>query len=251
MPSLSVAHVSLAFPIYDIERSFRKVLFGRAVGGAIKHGGRHNKRVSVAALDDVSIELKQGDRLGLIGQNGAGKSTLLKVMAGVYEPDSGRVTTDGRVSCLFGQLVGMDDADNAYRNIAICCRFLGMTKQEIEEKLPSIEEFCELGEYMSMPIRTYSAGMMARLSFAITTAVDPEILLMDEGIGAGDARFARKAKERVEGFLQKARIMVVASHSNELIKDLCNKAVLMQSGRIVDFGTVDEILAAYKKVSAA
>ena len=251
MPSLCVNNVSIEFPIYDMERSFRKTLFGRAVGGTIHHGGRGNRRVSVGALNNVSLELKQGDRLGLIGQNGAGKSTLLKVMAGVYEPDQGNVAIDGRLSCLFGQLVGMDYADNAYRNIAICCRFLGMSPEETEEKMASIEEFCELGEYMAMPVRTYSAGMIARLSFAITTAVDPEILLMDEGIGAGDARFARKAKARVESFLQKARIVVVASHSNELIKDLCNKAILMHNGQILEFGTVDEVLRAYDKISVA
>ena len=251
MPSLTLDHVTLNFPIYDMERSFRKVLFSSAVGGSIRHGGWHNKRVSVAALDDVCLSLTQGDRLALIGQNGAGKSTLLKVMAGVYEPDQGEVRADGRVSSLFGQLVGMDDADNAYRNIAICCRFLGMSQEEIDAKIPEIEEFCELGEFMSMPVRTYSAGMVARLSFAITTAIDPEILLMDEGIGAGDARFTRKAKQRIDNFLQKARIVVVASHSNELLKELCSKAILMQGGRIVDGGTVDEMIAAYEKISAA
>jgi len=251
MPSLSIKNVSLEFPIYDVERSFRRALFRHTVGGSIHHGGAHKKRVAVAALDNVSLDLKEGDRLGLVGQNGAGKSTLLKVMAGVYEPDRGSVAIDGRLSCLFGQLVGMDDADNAYRNIEICCRFLGMTPQETERKIPEIEEFCELGEYMSVPIRTYSAGMLARLSFAITTAVDPEILLMDEGIGAGDARFARKAKARVESFLQKAHITVVASHSNQLIRDLCNKAVLMQEGRILEYGTVDEVMAAYDKMNAA
>lgn len=251
MALLTVNGVSLEFPIYDADKSFRKALLHSAVGGVIHRNKAKRNRVSVTALDNVSIGLKQGDRLGLVGTNGAGKSTLLKVMAGIYEPDRGKVIAKGKLSCLFGNIPGIDEGDNAYRNIYSSCRFLGMSKEEIVEKIALIEEFCDLGDYMSMPLRTYSAGMMARLSFAIATSTDPEILLMDEGIGAGDARFARKAKARIENFLGKAHIVVLASHSNDLIREMCNQAVLMQAGRIIEVGPVKNILATHERLCLA
>lgn len=247
MTSLKVEGVFLEYPIYDAEKSFRKTLFRSAVGGTILRSKDKGNRVSVSALDNVSIDLKKGDRLGLVGPNGSGKTTLLKVMAGIYTPDRGRVTAEGKLSTLLGSIIGMDDADNAYRNIYASCRFLGMSKKEIEERIASIEEFCELGEYLSMPLRTYSTGMLARLSFAIATSIDPQILLMDEGIGAGDARFAHKAKARIENFLGKAEIIVLASHSNDLIRELCNRAALMQGGRIVETGSVEDIIAMHER----
>jgi ABC-type polysaccharide/polyol phosphate transport system ATPase subunit len=248
MASLAVDDVSLEFPIYDADRSFRKSLFHAAVGGVIHRDQAKRNRVTVTALDGVSLSLKQGDRLGLVGTNGAGKSSLLKVMAGIYEPDRGKVIAEGKLSCQFGSLPGVDGDDNAYRNIFAVCRFFDMSKEEIVEKIASIEEFCELGDYMSMPLRTYSAGMMARLTFAIATSMDPEVLLMDEGIGAGDARFARKAKARIADFLDKAHIVVLASHSNELIREMCNQAVLMQAGKIVEIGPVESILATHERL---
>ena len=248
MTLLTVDGVSLEFPIYDADKSFRKALLRSAVGGVIHRNKAKHNRVSVTALDNVSINLKQGDRLGLVGANGAGKTTLMKVMAGVYVPDRGKVTAEGRLSCLFAGVPGIDEHDNAYRNIYTVCRFFGMSKEQIVEKVASIEEFCELGDYMSMPLRTYSSGMMARLSFAIATSMDPEILLMDEGIGAGDARFAHKAKARIENFLGKAQIVVLASHSNDLIREMCNQAVLMQAGRIIEVGPVEDILATHERL---
>lgn len=249
MTLLTVDGVSLEFPIYDADKSFRKALLHSAVGGVIRRNKAKHNRVSVTALDDVSISLKQGDRLGLIGHNGAGKTTLLKVMAGVYAPDRGKIVAEGRLSCLFAGVPGVDENENAYRNIHAACRFFGMSTEQIVEKIASIEEFCELGDYMSMPVRTYSSGMQARLYFAITTSMDPEILLMDEGIGAGDARFAHKAKARIEAFLGKAHIVVVASHSNDLIREMCNQAALMQAGRIVEVGPVEDILATHERLS--
>lgn len=251
MALLKIDGVSLEFPVYDADKSFRKALFHSAVGGVIhRNKGKHH-RVCIAALDNVSITLKQGDRLGLLGTNGAGKTTLLKVMAGIYEPDRGKVTVEGKLSCLLGSLPGIDERENGYRNILASCRFLGMSEEQIVEKMASIEEFCDLGNYMSMPLRTYSAGMMARLFFAISTSTDPEILLMDEGIGAGDARFARKATARIENFLGKAKIVVVASHSNDLIREMCNQAALMRAGQIIEVGPVEHIIAAHERLCLA
>jgi ABC-type polysaccharide/polyol phosphate transport system ATPase subunit len=153
----------------------------------------------VRALIDVSLELSEGDRPALIGQNGAGKSTLLKVIAGVYEPVAGKVMVDGRITPLFDAVPGFDAEDTGYENIITAGLQRGMACTEIESKIPEIEEFSELGDYLSLPARTYSAGMKTRLGFAIATAGEPEILLLDEGIGTGDARFAERATRHNEG----------------------------------------------------
>jgi ABC-type polysaccharide/polyol phosphate transport system ATPase subunit len=184
--------------------------------------------------------------LALIGQNGAGKSTLLKVIAGVYEPVAGTVMVSGRITPLFEAAPGFDADDTGYENIITAGLLRGMTRSEIENKIPEIEEFSELGDYLSLPARTYSAGMRTRLGFAVATAGEPDILLLDEGIGAGDARFAERATRRMKEFMDRSRILVLASHSGHLVKSVCNKAALMQTGRIVKVGPVDEVLDAYQ-----
>jgi ABC-type polysaccharide/polyol phosphate transport system ATPase subunit len=199
----------------------------------------------VRALDNVSFTLRNGDRLGLIGHNGAGKSTLLKVLAGVYTPDSGSLRIDGRVSPLFNSAPGLDADDNGYENIKTCGMFLGMSSEEINRKLPDIVDFCELGEYLELPVRTYSTGMVARLGFAIATAIEPDILLLDEGLGSGDARFAARAEARMQALIQRTRILVLASHSDALIKSMCNRAILLEKGRLIEIGPIDEVIRRY------
>jgi ABC-type polysaccharide/polyol phosphate transport system ATPase subunit len=171
-------------------------------------------------------------------------------MAGVYEPVSGSIEINGHVSPLFNVSPGLDIDDTGYENIMTCGLFLGMTREEIERKTPEIAEFCELGEYLDFPVRTYSTGMISRLGFAIGTALDPEILLLDEGLGAGDARFAERVKRRVDSLIERASIMVLATHGDALIKSMCNKAVLMEGGRLVLFGDVDEVLDLYHRRTA-
>jgi ABC-type polysaccharide/polyol phosphate transport system ATPase subunit len=201
----------------------------------------------VRALDGLSFTLQNGDRLGLIGHNGAGKSTLLKVLAGVYKPDSGSMRIEGRVSPLFNSAPGLDPDDNGYENIMTCGLFLGMTAEEINRKLPDIVAFCELGEYLDLPVRTYSNGMVARLGFAIATSIDPDILLLDEGLGAGDAAFAERAEARMKALIQRTRILVLASHSDALITGMCNRAMLLEKGSLIAIGPVDDILDRYHK----
>jgi ABC-type polysaccharide/polyol phosphate transport system ATPase subunit len=181
--------------------------------------------------------------------NGAGKSTLLRVCAGVYDPTQGRVFIDGQVSPLFSTSPGLDPDDTGYENILTCGLFLGMTREEIVEKMPDMEQFSELGEYLSLPVRTYSTGMLTRLGFAIATAIDPEILILDEGLDAGDARFAERAKRRVDDLVERSSILVLASHSEALIQAMCNKAVLMRAGRIVQEGRVGEIVQLYHEMN--
>jgi ABC-type polysaccharide/polyol phosphate transport system ATPase subunit len=246
--SIIAENVTIDFPIYGgSHRSLRQTLFART-GGLIRHEGTgRQQRTIVRALDDLSFTLQNGDRLGLIGHNGAGKSTLLKVLAGVYKPDSGSMRIEGRVSPLFNSAPGLDPDDNGYENIMTCGLFLGMTAEEINRKLPDIVAFCELGEYLDLPVRTYSNGMVARLGFAIATSIDPDILLLDEGLGAGDAAFAERAEARMKALIQRTRILVLASHSDALITGMCNRAMLLEKGSLIAIGPVDDILDRYHK----
>lgn len=245
--AIAVENVTIDFPIYgSSHRSLRQTLFART-GGLVRREGMRQKRVVVRALDDITFHLEHGDRLGLIGHNGAGKSTLLKALAGVYWPDSGSIRIDGRISPLFTSAPGLDPEDSGYENIKTCGMFLGMTSDEIDRKAPEIAEFCELGEYLELPVRTYSTGMTTRLCFAIATAIDPDILLLDEGLAAGDARFAQRAEDRMHALIQRTRILVLATHSDGMIKAMCNRAALMEKGRIVALGEVDDILAEYHR----
>jgi ABC-type polysaccharide/polyol phosphate transport system ATPase subunit len=247
MATVIVEDVFVEFPIYGTARSLRTALFERAAGGLVQRtAGRHG-RVVVKALNGVSLMLRDGDRLGLVGSNGAGKSTLLKVLAGVYQPVSGRVRVAGKITSFFDILPGLDPEDTGYENIITGGLLLGMSREAIESKMADIEQFSELGEYLALPVRTYSVGMMARLGFAVATAVDPGILLIDEGIGAGDARFAERASRRMQEFVDRSSILVLASHSNALITSWCNRAALFEAGEMLLMGEVDEVLEAYHR----
>ena len=202
-------------------------------------------------MRDISLALETGDRVGLIGHNGAGKTTLLRLLAHIYKPSRGQYICRGQVTSLFNINLGMDMDDTGMENIYAIGMFLGMTKEEIAAKRDEVIEFSELGDFIHLPLRTYSSGMLTRLSFALATALEPDILLMDEGIGAGDASFADRVEERLSSFYQKIRTLVIASHSNELIKKLCNKALLLEHGKIKAFGEVNEVIAFYEKNSRA
>jgi homopolymeric O-antigen transport system ATP-binding protein len=247
MASLILENVTVDFPIYGAQKSFRSAL--RAATGGLIRREDADRHITVRALDHFSLKVKHGDRLGIIGHNGAGKSTLLRVCAGVYEPSEGQVHIEGKVSPLFNASPGLDPDDTGYENIITCGLFLGMTREEIAQNTPDIEAFSELGDYLSLPVRTYSTGMLTRLGFAIATAINPEILILDEGLGAGDARFAEKAKERVDALIERASILILASHSDDLIKSLCNRVILMQSGRVITEGNVDEVVEVYRKMN--
>jgi len=241
--------VTIDFPIYGAEKSFRKALISR-VGGLInRDNNKNNGRMSVRSLENISFELNDGDRLGLVGHNGAGKSTLLRVLAGVYEPVTGSVEIEGKVSSLLNSAPGIDGEDTGYENIMSCGLHLGMTKKEIIQKTPDIESFAELGEYLSVPVRTYSSGMSVRLGFAIATSINPEILILDEGIGAGDARFASAAQKRIDSLLSRTKMLILASHSTDLIRQNCNKAALLHGGKLKMIDSVDNVLNAYNKLN--
>jgi len=196
-------------------------------GGTIESKGRDR---IVHALKGVSFELKAGDRLGLVGPNGAGKTTLLKVLYGLYEPTAGRLEIDGRVDALFNINLGFRREATGRRNIELRGMLNGWHREQIAEKMEEIIDFSELGDFIDMPLKSYSAGMAARLAFSVATALNPEILLMDEWIGAGDKGFQDKAKARMEAIAEKAGIIVLASHNPTLIDQTCNKVLHLNSG---------------------
>ena len=250
MAAISVRNVSLEYPIIDTSQSFKRALVAKYVGGVI---GQHaaERQPHITALRNINLELRDGDRIGLLGHNGAGKTTLIRLLGGVLEPTSGTVEISGSSATLVTQGLGVDSEDTGYENIKICGLYLGMKPSEIAEKTREIAEFTELGDYLNLPVKTYSTGMTVRLAFAITTAISPDIMIMDEGIGAGDARFAKKAQERVDSMINRCSVMVLASHSTGLIQQLCNRAAIMSHGEIVASGTVDDMLKEYDRLSKA
>jgi ABC-type polysaccharide/polyol phosphate transport system ATPase subunit len=204
----------------------------------------------VHALRGIDLRISDGDRLGLVGRNGAGKTTLLRVLSGAYEPTQGAISIDGEVSSLTDLTLGMDLDANGYENIAMRAIHLGKSRREAQDLVADVEAFTELGDYLHLPVRTFSSGMLLRLAFAISTAVAPEILLMDEMIGAGDAQFMGKAKARIEALMAKVKILVLASHNDHIIRSFCNRAVCLGEGCILFHGDVESCLAFYKDHSA-
>lgn len=245
MASIRLHNLTLDYPIYGTARSFRKILFKGVSGITGGNIHRDGERVVVRALAGLTLDIGHGDRVGLLGHNGAGKSTLLRVLAHVFEPTSGELVMDGKVSPLFSAVPGLDPDDTGYENLVNCGMFLGLTRHEIAKRRDDIVEFSELGDYMDLPVRTYSAGMVTRLGFALATSIDPDILLLDEGLGAGDARFAERAARRIESLIERSSILVFASHDDSLIKMMCNRALLLEHGQAVAYGGVDEVLEQY------
>ncbi len=250
MTSIILDQVSVSFPIYDgSHRSLRHVVMKATTGGRVAAGA--GKRVTIQALTDVSFALEEGDRVALIGHNGAGKTTLLRVLAGIYHPVSGTIVTKGRIAPLFDVSLGMSPDSTGWENIRIRALYLGMSDEELARKIDGIAEFTELGQFLDMPMRTYSLGMQTRLAFAVSTAIEPEILLLDEGIGAGDAAFFEKANKRLDAFVERSGIMVLASHAEALVDRLCNKGIVMEHGRVRFIGPKDEALAFYRGMTTA
>jgi lipopolysaccharide transport system ATP-binding protein len=208
------------------------------------------QRYRVEALKNVNLEIRHGERVGLLGLNGAGKSTLLKVMAGIYPPTAGRVERRGHVCPMFEFATGFEMNQSGWDNIRIRGLLLGMSPDEIELKLPEIAAFTELGEFLSYPVRTYSTGMFIRLAFAVSTSINPEILLLDEVMGAGDIRFAEKAKRRMFEFMEQGKILVFSSHSFELLNDLCERTIWLDKGQVLADGPTKEVITMYQGVAA-
>jgi ABC-2 type transport system ATP-binding protein len=247
MASIQLNDVVVSFPVYDqSSRSLKKRIVSATTGGRLQPDSLSGKISVVQALDGVTLSFRQGDRVALIGHNGAGKTTLLRVLAGIYEPTIGTIQIDGDVAPLFDVALGMDLESTGYENIVLRGLFLGLSRKEIDDRVDEIAEFTELGNFLDLPIRTYSAGMRTRLAFAVSTSIEPDILLLDEGIGAGDAAFLAKASRRLQEFTKNAAIIVLASHSAELVEEMCDTAVLMEYGKVVSAGTTRDVLDEYR-----
>jgi lipopolysaccharide transport system ATP-binding protein len=201
----------------------------------------------VHALKDITLQINEGERVGLIGVNGSGKSTLLKVLAGVLYPTSGSLEINGQVNSIFDPSLGFDLEASGIENVIIRCMLMGVSSEKLDKIREEISNFSELGDALNRPLKTYSTGMAMRLAFSIATAVEPEILIMDEWLSAGDAKFVSKAFQRMEELVMNSRILVLASHSEQIISDLCTRLIWFDSGVICDDGSPSNVLANYKK----
>jgi lipopolysaccharide transport system ATP-binding protein len=226
MASIQLQNVTVQFPIYSFHsRSLKNSLVGKMTGGEI--GRDVSNHVAVTALQSITLELKEGDRLGVMGPNGAGKSTLLRVIAGIYTPTSGSVKVEGRIASLIDISLGMALEASGFENIRMRGVMMGLTLKEIKSLEEEIAEFTELGPYLNMPIRSYSTGMHMRLGFAVSTAVPADILLMDEWLSVGDEAFKVRAEKRLEDYVKKSSILVIASHSEQTVKKLTNQILTL------------------------
>ena len=222
-----------------------RVALGTVEGSIANLFGLGKQREMYTALSEVSLEVKEGEVVGLVGRNGAGKSTMLRVIAGIYRPDKGRALAAGRVSLLAGLGAGFNVNLAGRENVYLYGSVLGHSRATMEKLMDSIIEFSELEEFIDQPLRTYSAGMRARLGFSIATAIPPEILLIDEVLAVGDAEFKERSSERIRAVVGGAGTVVVASHSVSELMKVCTRCVLVQKGRITQDGTPDEVIKAY------
>ncbi|MFJ3484648.1 ABC transporter ATP-binding protein [Pseudomonas sp. NPDC090202] len=233
MTYLIAEDVTVDYPILDVShRSFKKDALSWVTGGRIGETGRHH--LTIRALDNVSLDIQPGQRIGLLGHNGSGKSTFLKVMAQVYWPTLGRLKSAGRVTSLLDLTLGMEVEATGYENIYLRGAILGVKPGEIKQTIHDIAEFSGLGDYLRLPLRTYSSGMLVRLGFSISTAFPADIILMDEWLGVGDAQFQEQANKRLHEMTSNASILVLASHSPELISSVCNRCIRLEHGKIVE-----------------
>jgi len=245
VPHIELDHVDLEFHV----GAERHTTLQSAVWRGLR---RHRVEArTVKALKDLSLTIKSGERVGIIGHNGAGKSTLLKVLAGIYPPQRGRVSIDGHVCPLFEFVTGFEMEATGWENIRTRALLLGMSPKEIDQKIEGIAAFSNLGQFLDIPVRHYSSGMFVRLAFATSTAVDPQILLLDEVMAAGDAAFIESAKQRMNELMLRASIVVFASHSLDVLPSFCDRTILLKQGQIVADGPTPEIIQLYAKGHSA
>ncbi|MGY4287229.1 ABC-2 type transport system ATP-binding protein [Bradyrhizobium sp. LM2.7] len=249
MTLIEAKNLGIEFPVAPPNaQSFRHL----ALLTASRVGGRVSKNAGsfqfVQALDDISFTLKQGDRLGLLGHNGAGKTTLIRVLAGIYEPTRGSLRVVGRNVPMFDIGLGMDEEASGYENIRTRGLILGLSPEEIDERVPEIVEFAELGDYLELPIRTYSSGMLLRLVFSIAASIHGDIILMDEWIAVGDAQFRKKTHDRLQEITARSGIVVLASHDHGLLRDTCNLGLFLEGGRVRAYGAIEDV---FKELPAA
>ena len=241
MSASIIAHdLTVEFPILEnSHRSLKKAVLNLTTGGKIgRDAGQH---ITVTALDSLNFEFNQGDRIGLVGHNGSGKTTLLRVLSGIYAPTRGDLKVHGKIASLLDVSMGLDPDATGFENIYLRGILEALRPKVIRDKIEEIADFSELGEYLNLPVRTYSSGMMLRLAFAISTSVEADILIMDEWLSVGDADFSAKAAIRLESLVDRASILILASHSPELVARLCNRQIQLEHGKMVNSTAVSRI----------
>lgn len=244
MAHIKFESVGIEFPIFNATgRSLTSKLLGVATGGMLDSDP--DGRVLVRALRNLNLEFSDGERVGLLGHNGAGKSTLLRALSGVYKPQRGTASISGNVTSLIDIGLGINPEATGRENIFLRGALLGITKRDLQERYQEIVDFSELGNFIEMPVRTYSSGMHLRLAFSVSTVVKPEILLMDEWLSVGDANFNQKAEARLTSLVDTAKILILASHSRDLIEKTCNRAIWLEHGEVKMDGPVQEVANAY------
>tara|TARA_B100001142_G_C14349093_1_gene661392 strand:+ start:14598 stop:15296 length:699 start_codon:yes stop_codon:yes gene_type:complete len=231
MPSIELQNVNLNYPIYsNVTRSLKKHLFDKITGGNITS---KDGIFFVEALKNISLKLNKGDRLGIQGNNGSGKTTLLRVLTGVLAPTDGLIKVDGSINAFIDIHYGMNMEATGIENIKIRCIFLGIPYKSLDSKVKEILEFSELGKYAYMPIKTYSSGMLMRLSFSITCSIPSDIILLDEWLSVGDENFREKANKKLHEMITSSSIFIISTHEKSLIDNLCNKKIELSHGEIV------------------
>jgi lipopolysaccharide transport system ATP-binding protein len=242
-PRIDIEHVSVFFPLYHgSNRSLKKTVMADASG---RLGKDRQSRVVVHALRDISFSLTRGDRLGLIGMNGAGKTTLLRALAGIYEPVTGHIRVQGSLNAMLDPNLGMNVDLTGRENILLRGLYNGMPRADIPRLEDDVATFAGLGDFLDLPVRTYSAGMVVRLGFAMATAIRPEILLMDEWFLVGDAEFQEKARVRLESMVRGAEILVLSTHDTSVVQSWCTRVLWLDQGRVVRDGPPEDVLEHY------
>jgi ABC-type polysaccharide/polyol phosphate transport system ATPase subunit len=248
MAFLRLRNLSVEFPMYlGSSRSLKKSIIASTTRGNLARDALN--RINVKALSELNFSIEDGDRVGLLGLNGSGKTTLLKVLGGIYRPSTGQLRASGQVSALLDINVGINGDMTGYENIILRGMYMAIHPRDMLKRVDEIAEFTELGDYLDMPVRTYSSGMIVRLSFATATCMTPEILLLDEWLSAGDALFLAKATKRMEEFVRLSSVLVLASHSMPLLEEWCNRGIWLELGRVKMMGPIKEVVAAYKQAT--
>lgn len=247
MSVVKVQNLTIKFPIHSANAlSLRNFIAGKLIGGKFRK--ELNTQI-VYALDDVSFEIEPGDRIGLIGANGSGKSTLLRALAGIYPPASGKIEVAGNISTLFGTSLQINNDMSGYENLLLNSLVFTKDYKLTKQKMAEMAEFTELGENLNLPLHTYSEGMKVRVSFSSATNIASDVLLIDEIFGAGDKHFAEKSSKRITQLIDKSNSLFLATHSDELIRKFCNKAIYLSKGKLIEFGDVDKVLNYYHRTS--
>jgi lipopolysaccharide transport system ATP-binding protein len=233
-PEINITNLEIRYPIFGFRsKSIKSLILNKSIGGIINIPGNYDNP-EIIALNNLNITIKANERVGIVGSNGSGKSTLLRVILGSYPPTKGQINVHGKISSMINLTLGIDDNLTALENIELRLRILGYSNSLIKNSIEDIISFSELESFANLPMRTYSSGMVMRLLFSIATSIKADIVLMDEWLSAGDASFSKKAEQRLNNYLEKASILVIASHNVEMINNLCTRIIKLDHGNIIE-----------------